>query len=167
MSWAARAALAVALVGAAAFGFACSDDGGSLTLDDYFSKLQKLDDQFEEDSAKLDAAFESEDLDEIKSAFESGTESAGDFVDDLDALEAPDEAKEIHEEAVAAGNELVDALKDMNDAIQDADSPDALATIDFDPVGTASERFNGACLDLEALAADKDIELDLNCEEAS
>lgn len=161
-----RGTVAAALIGVALLGFACSDDGGgALTLEEYFAELQELDDRFEEEGDQLDAAFESEDLDEIKSAVDDGTTSAREFVDDIDALEPPDEAQEAHAEAVAAGNELVDALDTFNDAVQDADSTEALAEIEFGAIGNASDRFTQACLDMEALAADLDAELDLNCEE--
>lgn len=160
--------IAAAIIGVAMLGAACSDDdGGALTLDAYFEKLQKLDDQFEEDSAALDAAFESQDLDDIKSAVADGTDSTEEFIDDLDALEPPADAQEAHDEAVTAGKEFLVALRDFNDDVQDADSTDALQEIPFDAIGEASDAFNDACLGLEALAADKDIELDLNCEESS
>ena len=159
--------VAVAIIGAATLGVACSDDGDALTLEEYFEELQALDDRFEEESAQLDAAFDTEDLDEIKSAFDAGTTAAGEFVDGIDALEPPDEAQEAHDEAVAAGTEFVDALETFNDEVQDAESTEALSEIDFAAIGDASERFTAACLDLEGVAVENSIEVDLNCEESS
>lgn len=163
-----RVLIAGAVIGVAALGYGCSDDGGgALTLEEYFAKLQALDDEFEDDSAALDSAFESEDLDEIKSALDAGTTSTGEFVDDVAELEPPEEVQETHDEAVAAGNELVEAIEAFNDEVQEAESLEALQEIDFAAIGDASERFNAVCLDMEAVASENNIELDLNCEDPS
>lgn len=160
-----RIAAAVAVVSMAVIGgWACSDGGGELSLDKYFEELQALDQRFEEQGAEADAAFESEDLDEIKDAFSDATKAADDFVSDIGDLDPPAEAQEAHDEAVAAGRDLVSELDDVSDLVQGAESPDDLfAALADDAFGEASDRFTAACFELQGIADENNIDVTLNC----
>lgn len=153
------AGVAVALTAAA-----CGGGGSdSLTLEEYFDEIEALDKRFNEDSDALDAAFNSDDLDEIKGAFEDGAANVEEFVNELDSIDPPDEVQEAHDEAVSAGGELVTAFKAMSDDVQNVESVDDLVSLNTDDAAAASERFTAACFDIQQVATDNEIEVTLSC----
>ena len=162
-------ALTIGIVAAA-----CDDDGGgggTVTLEEFFVALQALDDDLEEKSTELDAEGEAlgEDatVDEAVAIFRQQVELIEEFVNDLDALEAPPEAADLLEEAVSAGGEVVRLFGELLDEAEGTETLDEFFGF-FEgetEAAAAFERFDQACLDLEQLAADNDITIDLNCEE--
>ena len=167
MKWIGRAAAAAALIGVAVFGgWACSDDSGeALSLEEYFQKLDEAENTFTESG---DALFEgtseeptSEELEELLGEF---TDVIKAFVSDLEALEPPEEAQEAHDAAVAAGNTASDAYDDLVEAAGDAESAEALFnSAEGEAANAAVEAFSEVCFDLQQVAADNSIEVDLNC----
>lgn len=154
---------------------ACDGDGGDgeLTLEEFFQRVQELDDQFEAGSDALDAQFDEFDqlseedaLERTPGLLQQQADLVEEFVDGLDALEVPDEAAELQDEAVSAGRDVVTAFNDLLDDVEVAETFDALFGIFEDEAFLAAvERFEQACLDAEELAADNGITVELNCEE--
>jgi hypothetical protein len=165
MKWIARSAAAAGILGIAAFGgLACSDSGGELSLEEYFKELEALDQRFEEEGTEAEESFESDDLDTIKEGFEASVGVVEDFVNDLDDLDPPSEAEAAHESAVEAGNDLLAEFEVANDALQDAASEaDLLGIFTGEAFGDASERFTAACVELQGIADENDIDVALNC----
>jgi len=160
-------ALTIGIVAAA-----CDDDGGgggTVTLEEFFVALQALDDDLEEKSAELDAEGEAlgEDatVDEAVAILRQQVELIEEFVNDLDALEAPPEAADLLEEAVSAGGEVVRLFGELLDEAEGTETLDEFFSA-FDDAETdaAFQRFEQVCLDLEQLAADNDITVDFNCD---
>ena len=160
-----------ALLGVTAFASACDDGGGdALTLEEFFQRVQELDNDFEAKAADLGAQAEGlteeSSVDETVALFRQQVGLIEEFVTNLDALEAPPEAADLVEEAVSAGNEAETALNDAIDEASDAETLDELFAVFAAPeVEAAFTRFDQVCLDAEQLAADNDITVDLNCEE--
>jgi hypothetical protein len=163
-----RAAMAVGIGVLALAGLACTDsEGNQLTLEEYFDELQKLDD---DTSERTDALFEDvedpEDIDQFKEAYQELPGIIDDFVSGLEDLNPPDEAQDTHDEAVEAARGFQDEFDNFLDEIQDAESFEDLQDIgESDAFTEADERFTQACLDLEEVAADNDIDADLDCED--
>ena len=169
--------LALALFGSLMLAFGaiaagCDGNGGgdALTLEEFFQRVQELDNDFEAKAADLGAQAEGlteeSSVDEAVALFRQQVGLIEEFVTNLDALEAPPEAADLVEEAVSAGNEAETALNDAIDEASDAETLDELFAVFAAPeVEAAFTRFDQVCLDAEQLAADNDITVDLNCEE--
>jgi hypothetical protein len=148
----------------------CGGGGGTLTLEEFFQRLEQIDDDFEERSADLDAEFdalsEEEALDQAPGLLAQQLDLIREFLEDIGALEAPDEAADLLDRALSAGGDVVDRLDALLADLGDPQSLDELfAIFDDEEINAAFERFDQVCLDAEQLAADNDITVDLNCGE--
>jgi hypothetical protein len=162
---------AVAVIGVAAAP-GCNGNGEALTIEEYFEQLEDLESEADERSNEIEDDFNSafedaEDLDDVRDDFQDfidqQEEVFQDFFDGVQDLNPPEEVEEAHDEIVEAFEGLLDEIDGLRDAIDDADSFEDLDTPDFDQ---ADERLTEACTELQELAADNDIDVDLNCEDA-
>lgn len=169
MKWIARTAAFAAILGATAFGgWACTDDkGNALTLEEYFQQLDELDNQSSDRGDALFADIDLTDLDAVKGAYAEFPDIVEDFITGLEDLNPPDEAKDAHDEAIAAAEGFREVLNDAVDEAQNATALDDLQQIGEGEAFTeADDRFTSACLDLEEIATDNNIEVDLDCEDS-
>lgn len=150
---------------------ACGDDGDELTLEEFFLRVEELDDQFEADSAAVDEEFDqlTEDAspDEALDLIRRTADLIEGFVDDLDDLNAPEEAVDVRDEAVTAGR---DVARVVRDAVDEASGAETLEDLEgffaiFETEEAVFDRFEQACLDAEQLAADNAITVDFDCED--
>jgi hypothetical protein len=147
----------------------CNDEGESATIEEYFQELDGVDDQFESDTNDIDnrgQQLEDEDVDGATDLFEELIDVIEAFVDKLRDLDPPEEAEEAHDQAVENFEEAADEFRERLDAARDANSVEGFlesvfGTEQSDAIDAATE----ACLDLERIAADNDIDVDLDCEE--
>ena len=166
MMWIVRIAMVAAVSAAALGGWACTDsEGNELTLEEYFTQLEDLDNQF---SARTDAAFEdvSEDPEpaEIQSALAELAGIIDEFVADIEELDPPEEAQEAHDAAVEAGHATADAYDTLAEAAGEAESVDAVFAGEVaQDAQEAIDQFTTACLDLQQIADDNSIEVALDC----
>jgi hypothetical protein len=144
---------------------ACGDDGGgSVSLDVYFQRLEELDQTFSDNTDELDNQIEqSEDVDEVRGWMEETVTEFETFLDGLRDLDAPEEAADAHERAVSGLEEFIPKLSEGVDSVSDVDSLVELFAPFNDLDQTGLERAREACLDLEQIALDNDIEVDLDC----
>jgi len=165
------------LLASGLFAGACTGDDSkdALTLEEFFQQVQEADDA---EAARSDAidqeleaatadAEEAEAVDATKERFPDYIDSLDQFISDLEGLEPPEEAQDLHEEAVNAGQDAIAAFRAFSDDnLDDVATFAELGEIFNDPeLMAAFERFDQACLDAEALATENDITIDLNCEE--
>lgn len=150
---------------------ACGNDGGgALTLEEFFQRVDELDEDLEAKSAELDEEFDAlgdePTIDEAVGIFRQQIALVDEFVSDLEALDAPPEAEDLLAEAVSAGGEVVQIFNEQVDQAEGAATLDEFFA-SFDEVGTdaAFQRFEQVCLDAEQLAADNEITIDLDCED--
>ena len=146
----------------------CKDgDGGGLTLDEYFTRLQEIDQAAEQRFDEVDGQLgEPEDVEAVKDIFPDLLAVAEDFFTDIEALDPPEEARDAHDAAVAAGREVEDRLEALLDRTEDMQSLDEFfAATQDSALSAAEEAFSAACLDLEQIAASNNIDIDLSCEE--
>lgn len=153
------------------FAASCGGGGGdALTLEEFFAEVEALDNEFETRSGEIDVQFEElseeEVLAQAPQLLQDQVDLFSEFVDALDDLEAPDEAAGLQEEAVSAGRAVVDSFEGVLNEAGDAETVDELFAVfgDDADLTAAFERFDQACLDAEALAAENDVTVDLNCE---
>ncbi len=150
------------------------DGDDELTLEEYFGQVEALD---EEATAQTEAlgfpeeqefASEEEQIEAFREFFEGSVRIFTDLVDALDDIDPPAEVEGPHEEAVAAGTELVDTFQDLTDRMADVESTSELEALfeEDDPeVEAASDRFDNACFALEDIADANGIAFDLECDD--
>jgi hypothetical protein len=158
----------IALIGGAAAA-GCNDSGESASLEEYFQELDEIDQRFDDDADAIGARgdeLEEDDIDGATDLFQELVDLFERFVDELEDLDAPQAAEDAHDEAVENFKQAVDDFNESLDEARDADSVEAFLEAVFgaeesDAIEAATE----ACLDLERIAADNDITVDLDCEE--
>ena len=156
------------VAGGCIVGLGGGGSGDPLTLEEFFEELVALDDKSEEDSTELESEFDAlgdePSVDEAADLFDQQIDVIQDLIDGIDGLDAPDEAQAVQEAAVDAGRDAVDAFRSAVDDGRDAETiEDLFLVFDSEELNTAFEAFDAACLDAEALAAENDITVDLNC----
>jgi len=150
---------------------ACTDGGGgALTLEEFFQRVEELDADFEAGNAEIEAELgelsDEEALDQGPDLLGRLAELVGEFVDELAALDPPEEATDLLEEAVSAGRNVADTFDGLVAELEGAQSLDDLFSFFEDPDFMAARgRFSQVCSDLEQLAADNGITIELNCED--
>lgn len=177
------ALIAVAILSLGAVASACGggDDGGNgggggpeLTLEDYFQQLGEIDDTFSAEADAIEtasggtaASLEDEEatLNLLADDLGKQLDLVDAFISDVADLNPPAEAQEAHDEAVAAFRELAGLLENVIDEVGNAESMADLEAIDDTELTAADERVTEACLAVEQIAADNDIDVDLDCVE--
>jgi hypothetical protein len=166
---------------------ACGDDddgpgdvgssGGAMTLQEYFDELDVIfaradaatdaaEEQLDEDSGNAQEFADEVDaveifLDEVITAFD-------DAIADMEELDPPGEVTEAHDDFLDAASAAADGagrFLDELEGVDDRSEADELVS-EFDSEVTALIRgADEACLDLQVVANQNDIDVDLNCEE--
>jgi hypothetical protein len=160
---------AIALVGFGAFASGCDDDGGgNLTLEEYFERVDELDNEQQSKSDELER--ELDDLgddaspDDAADSFEKQIELLEQFRSDLDDINPPAEVEDAHERVVTSLAAASDQFDGVIEEFRNADSiEDAFASLD-DADFSEIEKANEACRELEQIAADNNIEVDFDCD---
>ncbi len=155
-------------IGLAGLATACDEDGGSMSMGEYFQEFEELGD---ESDAKSDEINEQSDdigpgeFDKLRDLTEDARDVLEDFINDVDELDPPAEVEDAHDRFLDAASGFVDEFDDIIREFFDEDDEDALAdgaaalnAVDFSAVG-------GACDELQQLANDNGIDVDLGCDE--
>lgn len=153
---------------AAACGDSDEDAGATLTLDQYFTELAVLvGDLSDVNNTAFIILNESDDLDELKAAFESLPAGTEVFLTGMEGLEpAPEEVTEEHASAVDDGHAYLDMLNDVNDDVQATETVDEFVeTGGNDELQALVEEFNAHCAVLQGIADENSVPVDLTCPE--
>ena len=167
-------ALAVWLV-AISFIAACGK-GGGLSLEEYFKRLDEIDQQSSERSDALgdqlnlisdESAQPQERIDAAQSAIPEFVTITRDFLAALDELEPPAEVQKDHKEALDAGEDAAVFFDDLVTGVEGVESiaelDQALSPLDGPEFTSVDKRFTDSCLALETTADENQINVDLNC----
>jgi hypothetical protein len=160
------ALIGVIAVAAALLGWACSDNGGNeLSLEEYFEQLDDAENKFTDDS---DASFENvpdePEISEVQDALREFTNVLQDFVGDLEDLNPPEQAQAAHDDAIDAAEEVIDVYENLIDEADDLETVDELFESTQGEAATeALDRLTTACLDLQDVANENELDFDLNC----
>jgi hypothetical protein len=162
--------LVAALLAFGAVLAACGDNGGELTLEDYFQQFNAITDdvtaQFEAVEDEFPGLYQEraatrDAFDKMDVIFEEG-------LGQLDGLNPPDEVKQSHKgfrDGVAAQQRV---FQEAADEIADIESVSELGQVlqargaDLEATST---QINASCLALQKTADDNDIDVDLECEQ--
>lgn len=175
-----RIALVGGLAAAIMFGLAAcgGDDGDSLSIEAYLTEMERLDNEAETQQAALRQQFEAATVGDSGSgpltdgyigaleAYYVGLVEAGkDFVNAVEDLQPPDDAQDVHDEYIAAYDELLAQLNIVIDGIPTlTNSGDRDALLASPDLEAAFERGNAACADLQQLATDNNVSVDFGCQ---
>ena len=163
----------VLLLSFATLAAACGDDGETLTLEEYFQRLDAVDNEADERGQALE--------DEFPQAFEepkptqefinSLTALVRDFVDSLEQIDPPAQVEDAHNDAAAAGTDFAQVLEEAAPQIEGVESASELEEMLGDlfaedsEFAAADEQFTNSCVALQQIADDNEIDVDLECEE--
>ncbi len=174
----ALAAAGVAALAVAAFLVLGGGSGGEeLTMDEYFSRVDTVFEAADKDTTGLEDAFDADVAEaasfdeEIDLLLEFLTGTIGVFeaaLADMEAISPPGEANDAHDEFVAAASDAMASTEQLVDKLEkaesQADADDILTEFERDAESTLS-RADEACFDLQALADENAVDVDLDCEE--
>ncbi len=174
-SWLSGSLLVAAmLLGAvmAACGGSGGGGGGELSLEQYFDRVGSIVEGLEERTATLDQPLEqefdseAEQIEALRDAFTSVRPVFRDFVDELDDLDPPAAVADAHSALVAGLTDLMGGLEDLIDQLAEVESASDFSELLFDPdseFGSAIGQLAVACLQLQSIADDNDIDANLEC----
>lgn len=140
-----------------------------LDLHQYLQRFQEINDATQTSVDALDEQFEGagEDIGATQGYFDSFNAIAEQTINDLKALEPPAEARNAHDEFVAGLDQMLTLYEDISDRLADVKSLSELQAVFEEPdpaFGTASARITSACLQLQGIADENGIDVDLRCE---
>ncbi len=144
---------------------ACGGSDGESSLENYLQDVEKLSDDLGKDGSAIEDDIDFEDPDSIRDGFGKFRDAADDFVRKIDGWDPPAEAQDAHEAVVDAGRETVSAIEEFIDDLEGVDSAEELASLSDAGLGEASERFVAACVRLQEVADDNEIDVALQCDE--
>jgi hypothetical protein len=147
---------------------ACGEDssaGSELTLEEYFQRLeaayQRADDQ---EDALEDQIERSQDIDVARNVAPEFLALGEAFIADVEELVPPDVARDAHQDALDAAHALRVEVDQAIDAADDVESIDEFESLgDTDSFLTAGERYIQTCSQLQGIADELGIEVDLAC----
>ncbi|MBI5289605.1 MAG: hypothetical protein HY873_11600 [Chloroflexi bacterium] len=164
----------VATIGLASTVAGCKGGGGALSLDEYFEKYEQLDNEAENGTADLereyDAALTSTTLnDEVRADLQEfytkQVDVRREYVEGISKLDPPDEAQAPHDASVSSYEAVLTAFTGIIDDIGEAETISDLETIFGGAEITAAiEAATKACVDLQQVADDNNINVNLECE---
>ena len=148
--------------------------GGGTSLQDYFAELAERNADLHTRSADAQATAQSafaqatteEEAAAVMTRFLTEYADIGDSaVTSLEALDAPEEARSQHEAYVAATEDLLSEFQALLRDVREADPAEAEATFQSASadIDDRSRAVDDACMDLQNLAEDSDLNSDLQC----
>jgi len=165
--------LGVVMLAVSAF-VACGGNG-TLSPEDYFQRLEEIQDgssdradalreEFEEKGEA--ASTEEERVDRTRDFFDETASNFSDTIDDLNDLKPPAEADGPHNDLLDALSDALELLRVLVDELEDVESE--LAAQDVldgfeDDIDQVLDRLDNACVDLQDVADANVINVDLEC----
>jgi hypothetical protein len=165
----------IALVVVATAASGCGGGDGGATPDEYFRQVEALANGIGQQSEALGSKWE-EDLAAVSSDqdrleltrgfYHDLFSLIGDFRDGLADIEPPKEVEEAHHDLVGIADEFSSAWSEISAEVESAASEAELEELlSNDEFAAAGQRFEEACVELQRIADDSGIDVDLDCGE--
>lgn len=163
----------VALVALVACGSGEVGGGEALTADAYFAQVDAIGERTDEAFADWEHRFgqalaEADSPADAAAAaeplLEEATALVRDMVGDLDALMPPEELQEAHAAFLRANRDALAAFQDLVDHYDELGFDRAMQDLEDDAFQELDDRMDATCSDLQQLANERSIEVDLACD---
>jgi hypothetical protein len=151
---------------------ACGDGEEELGLDEYFRQLDGIEEGIKTGIAGLEVESEGilgEDVEATRAYVDGYQDIVGKAVNDMKDLDPPAEVGDAHEEFVAALSGMLPAWGHLSERLADVETASGVQELLVDAGSEpawqeASQRFADACSELQGIAREKGIEVELDCE---
>jgi hypothetical protein len=162
--------VALLLLGALALAAGCNEDSdSSAALEDYFQHVEALsadvDSRFNEFEDALGSLTDESSTDEVSDIFEEARQILQDLSDGLREVDPPQEAEDAHGESLAAVDGASVALDGYLVELDAITSLDVAYAVFQTTVAPEFRKTSAACRELQRIADDNSIEVDLMCED--
>jgi hypothetical protein len=146
--------------------------GGGLSMEDYFSKMDDLQSSFEQQTLALQTEVQAtlkgvssdeEALSAFKGFLEKSLVAVNDQLSKFEALDPPSEAASAHMDLIEAGEKIRSALMEVLDRYEEFGTLDEVSQVFTTDFADAGQQGDDACNELQAVADDNDIDVDLGC----
>jgi len=152
-----------------------ANGGGALTLQQYLERLEQLSVEYNGRTDAIEAQYNEDiasietDADGIRISNEflrTGGDAITVFVDGIDELDPPAEAREVHDASVSAGRAMATGIAGLADELDDTTTRDEYNTV-FEDSGVIElgDAFEQACFDTQDLADANSIDVSFDCSE--
>ena len=156
--------LGVGIIGLTLLLAACGgdDDGTSdLTVGQYFDRIESLAD---DTTDRLNNLPEPADLAAVAASFNQTLDIFSEFLDDIEDATPPNEVRAAHDAFVAAFDEFIEANRILATQLEGATTAEEFtAILQSPPAGSDQDNFSRACADLQQVATDAGLDVDLGC----
>lgn len=171
--WTAIAAIGAALL----LAIGCKGED-SLSLDDYLQRVEDLGEEQERKDGEIEPpSFDDYDderdyLDAVTDERRERAAVLEDSVDELERLSSPAESEDAHDRYVESLSHVLSAFDELIQALEESTSIDEANEVIDDLNAEGSELSNAiadgneACRDLQDLADDNDVDVDLACQDS-
>ncbi len=160
----------VAITGLLIVGLACRA-GQELSEEEYFQQLQAISDSADAkfqplvDLLNVEYESESEEIEAQRDFFEADLLIVREIEEDVGRLLPPESVRSAHREYTAALAHLVDVIARLTERMREAQSRVEIEALLADAeLEAATDRLDGACFELQALASGSNMDVDLDCE---
>jgi len=167
--------LVLAIVAGSLLLAACGGGGGGeeLSLDEYYQQFDGIEENIKTGIATLEEnqteGVIGEDVEATRNYIDGYLDVVEQGLNDMEALKPPAEAKDAHEELVAALSSMVPQWKDLSEKLADAETTSELQEVLLEAQNEtawqeSSQQYADACATLQGIADENGIVVTLDCQ---
>ena len=164
--------VALAVVAGSLLLTACGGGEEEVDVDEYFQRLDEIEGGIKTGIGALREESEGligEDIEATQDYVDGYQDVLGQALNDMKELQPPAEAGDAHDEFVGALSNMLPLWEDLSERLADVESPsevqELLVASAAEPSWqTTAQRFTDACRELQGIADEKGIDVDLGCQ---
>ncbi len=153
------------------------DTSASPELEAYFAEIEAIFEDADAASDELDVTFDEaidaatnieEEVFTLQEFLLESRKNIESALDDLEDVEPTEETEDAHSDFIQAGRDLIEVSKQFSEGLQDVETETDLDALneDLGPGGQeAADAADAACFELQGIADEAGIDVDLNCED--
>ena len=157
-------ALGIGIIGLALILAACggdNDGANDLSVGQYFDRLESL---AGDTTDQLNDLPEPTNFADVAGAFNQTLDIFSDFLDAIEAATPPNEARAAHNAFIVAFGEFIAGNRILADQLDGATTAEEFtAVLENPPAAAGQDNFNRACVQLQQVATDNNLNVDLGC----
>jgi hypothetical protein len=165
-------AVVLAVVAGSLLLAACGNGEEEVDVDEYFQRLDEIEGGIKTGIGALRKESEGpigEDVEATRAYVDGYQDVIGQALNDMKELQPPAEAGDAHDEFVGALSNMLPLWEDLGERLADVESPSEVQEVLVasgaePPWQTTAQRFTNACRELQGIADEKGIDVDLDCQ---